>query len=524
MKPLFDYFRMNPIGRRRRKHRLVTIGDSLTLGFNNGCIYRTDLNYPSFLVQAMEDDFEFTQPLFTAQGGIPLNLEILIRGLSDIYGDQVGWRNYLAALRYLYSTTRRIKKYWDGGYVPLYKDHNMPYHNQSVWGFTVSDTWKMTEEIARDYIKEHPPEFDFSDLLHGNAMYTTARCVINPTFGSRFQDYSMIDNARFLAKNGGIENLIVYLGANNVIGGITSMEIRYSTKKNLGSLPFNRNYTVTHPDHFRMLFRELGEKIHQLKAQRVFTATLPYVTIPPASRGINTGEPHEDGYFDYYTRFWVWDQAFNPEIHPHFTRDQAKELDRVVDSYNETIREVAREKGWVVVPLHDHINKLAQRRKPAGYQIEYPEGFVEAMRRNPKTAYLVQGKNSTMLNSDYIRLDDQTGKLISGGIFSLDGLHPTTIGYGLIANWFKEKMQEHGVRFEREIDWDFVIENDTLVTDPPYLLIELRNVLRFLSLSPRKRWTAISTNIFNQVMRMFSPGINHHDGNKELESVNNTVE
>ncbi len=517
MKSLFDYWR-------RREHRLVTIGDSLTLGFNNGCIYRTDLNYPSMLVRAMGDDIAFTQPSFTAQGGIPLNLEVLIRGLSDIYGDQVGWRNYLAALRYLYSTTRRIKRYWDGGYVPLYKDHNMPYHNQSVWGFTVSDSWKMTEEIARDYIKTHPAEFDLSDLLHGNAMYTTTRCVVNPTFGSRFQDYSMMDNARVLAENGGIENLIVYLGANNVIGGITSMEIRYSTKETLGSLPFNRNYTVTHPDHFRLLFRTLGEKIQKMKAKRVFTATLPYVTIPPASRGINMGEPHEDGYFDYYTRFWVWDQAFDPEIHPYFTREQARELDQVVDAYNDTIREVAKKYGWIVVPLHENIGRLAQRRRPAGYQIDYPHKFIEALKRNPRTSYLVLGKNSSLINSDYIRLDDQTGKLAAGGIFSLDGLHPTTIGYGLIANFFKELMQENGVHFEHELDWDFIIQNDTLVTDPPYVLIELRNVLRFLSMSPRKRWTAISTNIFSQVMRMFSPGINHESGDTELESANDTIE
>jgi len=502
MKSFFDYWR-------RREHRLVTVGDSLTLGFNNGCIYRTDLNYPSMLVRAMGDDIKFSQPSFTAQGGIPLNLEILIRGLSDIYGNQVGWRNYLSALRYLYSTTRRIKRYWDGGYVPLHKDHGLPYHNQSVWGFTVSDSWKMTEEIANDYIETHPPEFDFSDLLHGNAMYTTARCVLNPTFGRKFDDFSMLDNAQYLSDNGGIENLIVYLGGNNVIGAITRMELKYSEKNTLGNLPFNRKYSITRPEHFEILYRKLAERVKKLKARRVFTATIPYVTIPPASRGINIGEPHKDGYFDYYTRFWVWDQAFDPELHPHITREQARELDQVVDGYNEVIRTVAKKNGWVVVPLNANINQLAQRRKPDSYQIDYPVEFIDALRRNPKTSYLVLGKNRSAINSDYIRLDDQTGKLTAGGIFSLDGLHPTTIGYGLIAHWFKEHMQEHGVRFEHNLDWDFIVGSDTLITDPPYLLIELREVLRFLSMSPRKRWVAITTNIFGQVMRMFSPGYNN---------------
>ncbi len=511
MKSLFGF-------RKRREHRLVALGDSLTLGFNNGCIYRTDLNYPSLLARAMGGGFEFAQPVFTAQGGLPLNLEVLIRGVSDAYGRELGWRNYISAFRQLYSDIRRIKRYWDGEYISLSRERNTPYHNQSVWGFTVADSWMMTGEICRKYIETHPPEFRLDSLLHGNAMYTTARCVLNPSFSPRFQKFSMLDNVRFLAENGGIENLIVFLGGNDALGAVTGMEIRYSTGNTTENLPFDRHYTITNPDHFRMLFHRLGEKLQGLNAKRVFIATVPYVTAPPASRGINTGERHEDGYFDYYTPFWVWESIFNPDLHPYLTRDQAMEIDHVVDAYNDTIREVAQKYGWIVVPLNEYVGQMAQRRKPPGYRITYPEAFLDALRRNPQTAYLVLGEDSSSLDSDYIRLEEQTGHLRTGGIFSLDGIHPTTIGYGLMADCFKKYMQMNGVHFEHDIAWDYIIENDTLVTNPPYLLPELQNLFQFLSMSPRRRWTAIGSNVLSQIMQMFLPGMKNGEAAQSQDS------
>ena len=66
---------------------MVVIGDSISQGFKNGGIYRTDINFPALLCQCFEPVPNFTQPNFTAQAGIPINLEMLVRGMSDQFGD-----------------------------------------------------------------------------------------------------------------------------------------------------------------------------------------------------------------------------------------------------------------------------------------------------------------------------------------------------------------------------------------------------------------------------------------------------
>jgi hypothetical protein len=507
--------------RNKAKHRLIVIGDSLSQGFSNGCIYRTDLNYPSMLIHSLDDDIAFEQPHFTSQGGLPLNLEVLVRGLCDIYGKTIKPTDYPSALKYLYSTSRRIKRFWDGEYIPLNEERTIPYHNQSIWGQTIADSWLMSEKISRQYIETHPPRFNLMNIMHGNAMYTTARRVLNPSFTKEYELNSMIDNARYFAENGGIENLIVYLGSNNIVGAVTELDIRYSEDNFLEIPSFQKPYTVARPAHFEHLYRKLAEKVSSLGAQNIITGTIPYVTIPPVSRGINVNRSQKSrGYFDYYTRFWIWDDSFDPDIHPNLTKDEAIELDIIVDEYNRIIRKIADEYGWIVVPLNKMIEGLGNRRKGDDYYIPFPEGLIEALKRYKNTEYLVLGENHSKLTSDYFRLDDETGQLYKGGIFSLDGLHPTTIGYGLIAQEFYDTMKANGIHFKRPIDWDFIVSNDSLITYPPYLLIELRKILRFLSLGPREQWSRLSSNLFLQVMNLFNPG----EGRAEKHKKDNIFE
>ena len=117
------------------KHKLVVIGDSLSQGFNNGGIYRTDINFPSFIARCFEPAPRFDQPNFTAQAGIPINLEVLIRGLSEEFGSEIDWREYIPAANHTFRTLKRIKKYWEGGMKNLKVNQLTPYHNQAIWGF-----------------------------------------------------------------------------------------------------------------------------------------------------------------------------------------------------------------------------------------------------------------------------------------------------------------------------------------------------------------------------------------------------
>ena len=488
------------------KHKLVVIGDSISQGFQNGGIYRTDLNFPNFLRNCWEPAPDFEQPLFTAQAGIPLNLEVLARGLSDEFGDSIEWQEYLPAVTHLYSTLRRVKRYWEGKIKPLEKQRDLPYHNQSVWGFAMNDAWMVTEENSAQHIKKQPETYSIFDMLPDHAMYVTARLVLNPSLNEKFRSHTQIENAQYLQDNGGIENLIVTMGHNNIIGSVSDLKFVLSEEEDLRKFPSERDYTVYRPEHFEREYRTLAEKVSKIGAERVITQTIPYATIPPVSRGVNEDKSREGhtGYFDYYTRFWVWDKDFDPDRHEHLTKEQAISLDQHVDEYNQIIRDIADEYGWITVPLNRYVSGIARRRLGGNIRIPYPEPFKEAMKRNPNTEHLVADSENPKLSTDYLRIDEETGKVYKGGIFSLDGIHPTTIGYGLIAHVYKETMEEHGISFDKPLDWDHIISSDSLVTDPPYLLVELRNFLRFLSLGRQEKLSVVGNGLLNQLMNVFS--------------------
>ena len=485
---------------------MVVIGDSISQGFQNGGIYRTDLNFPAFLKNCWEPTPDFEQPLFTAQAGIPLNLEVLTRGLSDKFGNSLGWTEYLPAITHLYSTLKRVKRYWEGKITSLERKRSLPYHNQSVWGFSMNDAWMVSEENSREHIETQPETFSIFDMLPDHAMYTTARLVLNPSFKKQYSRHTQIDNAQHLQDDGGIENLIVTMGHNNIIGAASDLKYILSEQDDLTQFPSERDYTVYRPEHFEQEYRALAEKVSQIGAERVITQTIPYVTIPPVTRGVNADKSREGhtGYFDYYTRFWIWDEDFNPDKHPHLTKEEAISLDQHVDEYNQIIRDVADEYGWITVPLNRYVTGIARRRLGGRIRIPYPSEFCEAMKRNPMTKHLVADNELPKLSTDYLRIDKESGKVFKGGIFSLDGIHPTTIGYGLIAHLYKQTMENHGISFEQPIDWDHIISSDSLVTNPPYLLVELRNLLRFLSLGRQEKLSIVGNGLLNQLMNVFS--------------------
>ncbi len=401
------------------KHKLVVMGDSLSQGFNNGGIYRTDLSFPAILARALGAETPFEQPSFTAQAGLPINLEVLVRGLHDEFGDSLEWNEYIPAGSHLIKTLRRIKKYWEGKYKELRVDRPIPYHNQSVWGMAVSDSWIVNSEKCSSYVENHrKTEFNVFDMLPDNAMYTTARLVLNPDFSPEKQFRNMLDNIQHFSEDWGIENLIVCLGHNNIVKSVTSLRFEWSEPEELYTFPSDRLGTVSRPEHFELEYRALAERISKLSAKRIFVPSIPYVTIPPVMRGVNSDlSGARDGYFDYYTRFWIWDDDFNPDRHPFLTREQAIELDQTVDDYNSVIRQVAREYNWIVVPVGERVSAIARRRLGGELRRRFPPSFLEALRRNEATQNLVNEDSTCLLSTDYLRLDKESGKLVKGGDF-----------------------------------------------------------------------------------------------------------
>lgn len=497
------------IFRKNARHKLAVIGDSLSQGFLNGGIYRTDINFPSFIARCFEPQPIFRQPVFTAQAGIPLNFEILLRGLTDEFGEIIDWSEYSGATAHTLSTLRRIKYYWEGRRKDLSVDQPEPWHNQSVWGLAVNDAWLLTEKSAREFIDQHTDRFSVFGFLPEHAKLTTARLVLNPQLTLLHEHQTQLSNIQRLQDDGGIENLIVCLGHNNALGSVVNLKLKWSEPEDLNAFMAHRTHSIYRPEHFELEYRQLASRIAAIGAQRIFVPTIPYPTIPPVLRGVNSDISRDHfGYFDYYTRFWIWDEDFDPEKHPYLTRDEAIQIDLTVDSYNEIIRKVAAEYDWHVVPMAEHVGGMAYRRLGGIMTRHYPGDFIKALRRNPATAHLVSENGEVLLTPDFIRADPDTGRIAKGGLFSLDGLHPTTTGYGLMANVYRDTMKKAGVRFQKPIDWDQVLREDTLVTDPPALLAELKLVLRYLSLGHRDRFRYLGKGLATRILEMIATGNN----------------
>src|SRR3712207_9574527 len=99
---------------RMAKHRLVVLGDSLTQGFMSGAIFTPELSYPAMIAGVMGlDASRFTFPSFNAFGGLPVNLEYLLRRLEQSYGTDLDVLERLGAPFRLRAWLDEIEDYWE---------------------------------------------------------------------------------------------------------------------------------------------------------------------------------------------------------------------------------------------------------------------------------------------------------------------------------------------------------------------------------------------------------------------------
>ncbi|MGF1581208.1 MAG: hypothetical protein ACFCD0_17725 [Gemmataceae bacterium] len=462
-----------------KKHRLVVIGDSLSQGFMSGAIYRTDISYPVMIAEALGVLNEFIVPDFSGEGGLPLNLELILGELSDRYGERINWWEYATMLTVLQSRMDRTEDYWERGKGSKPYPQRAIHHNLSVWGFEVRDAYTVTEGVCRRQIPNATD--DWFKQVPEMPMYRTARRVLNPPFADDVMEFHQIKCAKQLAEEGGIENLIVFLGANNALGTVTSLSIRHSSPDDLHKMPHERTCNLYLPAHFKTIYEELADHVEQIGADNVFVATIPHVTIPPVTRGVSKGRRRlQGGYFEYYTRPWVWDENFDPEKHPHLTREEAKQIDHFIDEYNKVVKETAQSRNWHVCDLAKTLDDLAYRRNQDAPSYQFPQGLRDALKNNSNLKYLVNQEKVTLDSRFFTTQNKHPDKIAEGGLFSLDGIHPTTIGYGIIAHEFITVMEAKGVTFPKKLAWDDIVKADTLINNPPKMMASLRDTLSFL--------------------------------------------
>lgn len=422
-------------------HRLVVVGDSLTQGFQHYAVHDTSLSWPALLADLLGTPF--SRPVDTGPGGYPLNLEFLARRTLDrplLPGVVAGFR-YLCEVRRAYEVDLGAP----GG----------PRHEAlAVWGWDLRDHLVRTADTERARVHR--------SVLNPLVDDPNARSAVTVLDGSRDgagAALTTLEAARDLAREG-VETLCVWLGANNALRSVVDLRVVASGPA-FRDVDAKDAYTVWRPEHFRAELAELAGAVRGIGAQRVLWGTVPHVTIPPIVHGLGGALPQCPRYFRYYGRPWATEEGFDPARDEHLTGFDVWAVDLAVDAYNRAITDLvaaerSRGRDWQVVDVAAMLDRLAVRRND------------ELGARPPEFPPLPLPEALRGLDTRFPATDDD-GRLLAGGLIGLDGLHPTTCGYGLVAQEFARVMDRAGVEFAHGPDLDFarLRQRDTFVSAPP---------------------------------------------------------
>jgi len=461
------------------RNRLVVVGDSLSHGFQSGAIFHTDLSYPAIIAWELGcyDDFRF--PTYPAYGGIPFNIEYLIAELEQHFGSHLSWWELPLALYRLRQHLAEAETWWDkgpGAELPPRRGVN---HNLGIYGWDLRDALSRTADTAAAAFRV--PEGWQPVPLIRNADAIAAMRVLDSARDESGGGLTPLEAAAALGAEGteegddgdGIETLIVFLGANNALGSVISLTLRWSGE-GYDDLREKAAFNVWRPSHFSAELALVADQVRKVRARHVIWATVPHVTIAPIARGVGGKVKPGSRYFRYYTRPWISDRDFNPkEDHPYLTAEDARAIDSAIDQYNESIAATVgagRKEGrdWRLLDVCGVLERLASRRYIDDPQMKPPQWWTRYelppdladLKPEPDTRFFASG----------------AGGRTAGGLVSLDGIHPTTISYGILASEFIKVMVDAGVVFrdvagaarkDVRVDFRRLIERDSLVSRPP---------------------------------------------------------
>jgi hypothetical protein len=281
-------------------------------------------------------------------------------------------------------------------------------------------------------------------------------------------DMTLFDAANDHAANGGIENLVVALGANNVLGVVIDLDYTWVTDE-----ASRGRGSVWSPTFFAHDWQQLVTRLEAIPAQRVILATVPHVTVVPLFKAVGDRLRDDSRYFDHYTHAWLAD-GFDRHHDPYLSGDQARAIDSVIDQYNDTIVDTvraARRRGldWYVLELAGMLDRLAYRRY-LGHPAARPSWWDEVGGAYPLPSPLAA--LDPVPDTQFLLADD-SGRT-QGGLIALDGVHPTTIGYGIVAQAVVDILADAGAPLANgsTIDFATLAAHDTLIAQPPPTLLQ----------------------------------------------------
>lgn len=479
--------------------KLLTIGDSISQGFMSGAAAQTHLAYSTLAARALGlkpthkptgAADEYVIPVWPCNG-LPLNLEAVFRRINRRVGDRIDFFDWPGVLVTAGSEIDRVEDCYEKGEgSPGRPFGAAPYfHNLAVQGFDVADAWQVTPKLCLEQIKlkESKPK-PADDFLQppSASFYRTAYNVLNPQRDPAKDDWSALTWLEHLAETQGVENLFLWLGANNALGTVISLTVRATNGPRSSFHPGmsrperDENFNLWSPEHFRIDYEALIDRALAALAKnahddwKVFVGTVPAVSVAPLAKGVGDVFEMDDPfgviqpkalYYQYYT-YVIFDDEYARKGGKKLVLRDLYEIDRYIAAYNRIIRETLAKANqalgkerFFVVDICEHLLRAAWKRNKGSPTYDWPP---EIRQRFP------------MIDTRFYYATAE-GHMEAGGIFSLDGIHPTAIGQGIIAHEFlKVLRQARPGEAIGPLDWEAIYKSDALYQEPLRLMPSIR--------------------------------------------------
>lgn len=479
--------------------KLVTIGDSISQGFMSGAAARTDLCYSTLLARAMglnptsTDTGSASDYLIPAWpcDGLPVNLEAMLRRVARKAGGRIDFFDWPLAFQTVASAVDQVEDCYERGEAAPSRPFGTTdgFHNLAVQGYDVADAWQVTPTLCLDQIKlkeSHPPRAD--DILQppSASFYRTAYNVLNPQRDPGKNDWSSLDWLKHMAETQGIENLILWLGANNALGTVISLTVRATNgpgstyRSDMTRPERDENFNLWSPDHFATDYVDLLERVEAALAGnvfadwKVFVGTVPAVSIAPLAKGVGESYDLDDpfgvikgkaAYSKYYT-YALFDEDYAQKGGKKLGVRDIYSIDSYIAGYNKTIKRETTARNtamgqsrYHIVDICEVLLKAAWKRNNGAPTYDWPKGVTN---------------HFPMVDTRFYHATEE-GTLEQGGLFSMDGIHPTAIGQGLIAHEFREVINAARPKAKlAPLDWDAIFASDTLYQSPIRIMPSIR--------------------------------------------------
>ncbi|HEX9980202.1 MAG TPA: hypothetical protein VGB50_06525 [Flavobacterium sp.] len=488
--------------------KLFTIGDSISQGFMSGAAAKTHQSYSTILSRILGAS-GYNYPTWGKEG-LPVNLETVFRRLQRRLDTNIaGPIEWIKALSVINTYLDEVEDYYERGEGCMDecvgKD---PFHNVSVRGFDVSHSWQLTPALCREWVEKSEKNGDNTFGMVNESFHRTGYRVL--ASGAPQENFTQLDWLEYHHNNEGVENLVLWLGANNCLGTVLNLKINQTSpdgtafRNGPDSVSYatrqKNDWNLWHPEDFRVEYQFMMDKVISIMENnpnqtdyKVFVGTIPLVTIcplikaveksgrteqkvqewpvdknNPAPSGISElkdATPRDVSYGKYYPYF-LFEDNFDITVN-HLNQNDILHIDNCIRKYNRIIQEIVAEansrigsRRFYLVDISTALSEMALKRNDYQPTYDFPEYFDYCYPRVDSRYYGVT----------------RDGQIKAGGLFSLDGVHPTAIGQGLLAYEFLKVMHQAGSftgQPNTAINWKEIFASDTLYTKPVGILGEI---------------------------------------------------